>query len=128
MARNIKADTSLNISKLVDLKNFSSDAEFARFVGVSPALVSRWRSRNTYDVDKIANAFPEVSISWLLSGEGPMLKEEKEKEEEYELLPRITEDKGRPYYDVDFHSGYNYALQFIELQTHTRRRIKQRTI
>lgn len=106
MARNIKADTSLNISKLVELKNFSSDAEFARFVGVSPALVSRWRSRNTYDVDKIVNAFPEVSISWLLSGEGPMLKEEKEKEEEYELLPRITEDKGRPYYDVDFLGGY----------------------
>lgn len=106
MARNIKADTSLNISKLVELKNFSSDAEFARFVGVSPALVSRWRSRNTYDVDKIVNAFPEVSISWLLSGEGHMLKEEKEKEEEYELLPRITEDKGRPYYDVDFLGGY----------------------
>lgn len=108
MARNIKANTSLNISKLVELKNFSSDAEFARFVGVSPALVSRWRSRNTYDIDKIVNAFPEVSISWLLSGEGSMLKEEKEmeKEEEYELLPRITEDKGRPYYDVDFLGGY----------------------
>ena len=76
MARNIKANTSLNISKLVELKNFSSDAEFARFVGVSPALVSRWRSRNTYDIDKIVNAFPEVSISWLLSGEGSMLKDE----------------------------------------------------
>lgn len=49
-----------------------------------------------------------ISSSWLLTGEGPMLKEEKvnEKEEEYELLPRITEDKGRPYYDVDFLGGY----------------------
>lgn len=47
-----------------------------------------------------------LSPSWLLTGEGPMLKEEKEKEEEYELLPRITEDKGRPYYDVDFLGGY----------------------
>lgn len=49
-----------------------------------------------------------ISASWLLTGEGPMLKEEKEmeKEEEYELLPRITEDKGRPYYDVDFLGGY----------------------
>jgi len=47
-----------------------------------------------------------LSPSWLLTGEGPMHKEEKEKEEEYELLPRITEDKGRPYYDVDFLGGY----------------------
>lgn len=105
MARNIKADTSLNISKLIEYKKLSSDAEFARFVGVSPALVSRWRSRNSYDVDKIVNAFPEVSIPWLLSGEGEMLKADS-KEEEYELLPRITEDKGRPYYDVDFLGGY----------------------
>lgn len=74
MARNIKADTSLNISKLIEYKKLSSDAEFARFVGVSPALVSRWRKRNSYDVDKIVDAFPEVSIPWLLSGEGEMLK------------------------------------------------------
>lgn len=57
---------------------------------------------------KIVTRYPEFSLDWLLTGEGPMLKEEKEKEreEEYELLPRITEDKGRPYYDVDFLGGY----------------------
>ena len=57
---------------------------------------------------KIVARYPEFSLDWLLTGEGPMLKEEKEmeKEEEYELLPRITEDKGRPYYDVDFLGGY----------------------
>ena len=76
MARNIKANTSLNISKLIEYKKLSSDAEFARFVGVSPALVSRWRKRNSYDVDKIVDAFPEVSIPWLLSGEGEMLKDD----------------------------------------------------
>lgn len=57
---------------------------------------------------KIVARYPEFSLDWLLTGEGQMLKEEKEKEreEEYELLPRITEDKGRPYYDVDFLGGY----------------------
>lgn len=57
---------------------------------------------------KIVTRYPEFSLDWLLTGEGPMLKEEKEmeKEEEYEQLPRITEDKGRPYYDVDFLGGY----------------------
>lgn len=46
-----------------------------------------------------------LSPSWLLTGEGEMLKADS-KEEENELLPRITEDKGRPYYDVDFLGGY----------------------
>ena len=46
-----------------------------------------------------------LSPSWLLTGEGEMLKADS-KEEEYELLPRITEDRGRPYYDVDFLGGY----------------------
>ncbi len=75
MANRIKADTSLNISKIKALKNFSSDAELARFLGVSPALLSRWKTRNTYDIDKIIEAIPNISISWLLTGEGDMLTE-----------------------------------------------------
>ena len=127
MASKIYANTSLNISKIIDEKKLSSDAEFARVVGVTPQTVSKWRSRNTYDITKIVNAFPDISVPWLLSGEGPMCTKHEirveivdspgetpntpvdtpdEKEEEYELLPRITEDRGRPYYDVDFLGGY----------------------
>lgn len=73
MANKIFADTSLNISKIMSEKNISSDADFARKVGVTPQTVSKWKARNTYDVTKIANTFPDVSLSWLLTGEGPML-------------------------------------------------------
>lgn len=74
MSSKIKADTSLNISKIKEMKNFSSDAELARFLGVTPAVLSRWRTRNTYDIDKIVDAIPNISLSWLLTGEGEMLR------------------------------------------------------
>ena len=76
MSSKIKADTSLNISKIKEMKNFSSDAELARFLGVTPAVLSRWRTRNTYDIDKIVDAIPNISLSWLLTGEGEMLRGE----------------------------------------------------
>ena len=76
MASKIYANTSLNISKIIDEKKLSSDAEFARVVGVTPQTVSKWRSRNTYDITKIVNAFPDISVPWLLSGEGSMFTQE----------------------------------------------------
>lgn len=79
MSSKIKADTSLNISKIKEMKNFSSDAELARFLGVTPAVLSRWKTRNTYDIDKIADAIPNISLSWLLTGEGEMLRTSEEK-------------------------------------------------
>lgn len=59
-----------------------------------------------------------ISRSWLLTGEGPMLRNttpvvvqvEEEDDEEDELLPRITENEGRPYYDIDFLGGYGDFL------------------
>lgn len=56
--------------------------------------------------NKIVARYPDISLHWLLTGEGEMLRTAEEKAEEYELLPRITEDRGRPYYDVDFLGGY----------------------
>lgn len=93
MSSKIKANTSLNISKIKEMKNFSSDAEFARFLGVTPAVLSRWRTRNTYDIDKIADAIPNISIPWLLTGEGEMLRTAEEKVEE---KPHRIESNVRP--------------------------------
>lgn len=93
MSSKIKANTSLNISKIKEMKNFSSDAEFARFLGVTPAVLSRWRTRNTYDIDKIVDAIPNISIPWLLTGEGEMLRTAEEKAEE---KPHRIESNVRP--------------------------------
>lgn len=55
-------------------KNFTSKAEFARYLGVSPQNLSQWLKRNTFDINIIEDKFPEVNHIWLLTGEGEMLK------------------------------------------------------
>jgi len=74
MATNITADVSLNIRELMREKKIPSEAEFGRVLDVSKHVVSKWKERNTYNVDKIVNAFPDVNRTWLITGEGPMLK------------------------------------------------------
>lgn len=66
---------------LVNLINFYTDgnkAKFAKHVGVSPQAVSTWITRNTFDAELITKSCREVSPSWLLTGEGSMLRGEGE--------------------------------------------------
>ena len=49
-------------------------AQFAKMLGVSPQTVSAWCSRNTLDMELIYTKCVGVSPSWLLTGEGPMLR------------------------------------------------------
>ena len=87
---------------------YTSQQAFADALGIKQGSLSDiYRAKNGIGVSgriKIALLKRGVNIDWLDTGEGSILKEEKE--EEYELLPRITEGKGRPYYDVDFLGGY----------------------
>lgn len=109
-------------------KNFSALAEYfkskgvtqlaiAEKLGVSKAYVNALMTgKKAFGKSQAAKWSSEfgISASWLLTGDGDMFTtsssdeqgEVKRVEEEYELLPRITEDKGRPYYDVDFLGGY----------------------
>lgn len=109
-------------------KNFSALAKYfkskgvtqlaiAEKLGVSKAYVNALMTgKKAFGKSQAAKWSSEfgISASWLLTGDGDMFTtsssdeqgEVKRVEEEYELLPRITYDKGRPYYDVDFLGGY----------------------
>lgn len=67
-------DKSLIINKLKSAYNFSSDSEFARFLGVKPTTLSSWHSRNTFDIDLIYAKCVDVNSDFLLSGNEPILK------------------------------------------------------
>lgn len=67
-------DKKLILNKLKEHKNFSTDADFARYIGITPQNLRNWYDRDTYDINKLCIAFPEVSADWLLTGEGEMLR------------------------------------------------------
>ena len=56
------------------------------------------------NLEKIMAAYPEVSIEWIISGKGTPLKQENEDS------PKISFDKGIPYYNVDFIGGFDIVL------------------
>lgn len=73
----INIDKSLILSKIKLHYGFKSDAEFAKFLGIKPATLSNWSSRNTIDYERVYTICKDIDANWLLSGVGPMLKSEK---------------------------------------------------
>ena len=98
----MKIDKVLILNELMAHKNFQTKAKFARFLDITPQNLSKWFERNTFDIDTIDNKFPEVSRTWLLTGEGEMLKNDCQSE-----ISVNHQGKGVPYYDVDFIGGFD---------------------
>ena len=70
----------MNTDKVLnDLKaylGFNSDAELARALEVSPQNLSAWRKRDSLNVNKLVDKYPELSEAWLRTGVGEMLVSE----------------------------------------------------
>ena len=47
---------------------------FAKFLGVAPSTISSWLARDTFDYELIFAKCEIINPSWLLTGEGSMLK------------------------------------------------------
>lgn len=69
-------DKVLILNEIKKYKNFNSDKEFAIHIGISPQNLAKWYERNTFDIDKVFAAFPELSAEWLLTGNGTMIKKD----------------------------------------------------
>gem|GEM_PF-1346823 len=63
------------LDTLMSYKGFSRKTEFALFLEIKPNVLSNWYNRNSFDENILINKFPEISYSWLLTGEGSMLKD-----------------------------------------------------
>lgn len=67
-------DKTLILNKLQAHYNFKKDIDFADFLGISGQLLSKWKSRNTFDVDILYTKCTEIRPEFLLSGEEPILR------------------------------------------------------
>jgi hypothetical protein len=74
-------DKCLRLSLIKKHYGFKSDAEFARFLNLTPQVVANWYRRNTFDYDILYTKCLDINANWLFSGEGSMTKEEVNKEE-----------------------------------------------
>ena len=68
-------DKSLILDKLKAYLNIDKDADFAAYLGIKPNVLANWRKRNAINEKAITQRCDFVNLSWLLTGEGQMLKE-----------------------------------------------------
>lgn len=98
-------DKTKILNELKKLRNFSTDAEFADFLGISPQNLSNWYKRNTFNENIIVKLFPEVHYSFIRTGEGEMLKNTS-----LDGPVPNHNGKGVKYFDVDFIAGFDIII------------------
>lgn len=69
----MKIDKSLILDEIKKYLNIKSDKDFCIYLGIKPNVLSNWKKRNTFDIDKITQKCEFISIDYLLTGKGPML-------------------------------------------------------
>ncbi len=101
-------DKVLILNTIKEYKNFKSDAEFARFLGIPPQNLSKWKARNTYDVELIYTKCPEINPEWLLTGQGETLKSNQiiqSVTQNRKTTDRLIENQEIPLYDFEPTAG-----------------------
>lgn len=98
-------DKILVLNALKEYKNFSSMAEFARYLGIKAQALSNWYTRNTFDIHILSDKFPEIDANWLLRGEGPMLKADSDGEVKASKAEPSAD--GLPLVPIEAVAGFN---------------------
>lgn len=70
----MRIDKISMVERLVSHYANGNKSKFAALLGVKPQTISAWITRNTFDSELIFAKCAGVSSSWLLTGEGEMLK------------------------------------------------------
>lgn len=80
---------------------------FEKNIGASKSYISNTKNISAKVVSNILRIYPELSPEWVLTGEGSMLKKENAVKSNF---PVKSEDKGVPYYNVDFVGGFDLVI------------------
>lgn len=94
------------IIQFVDYKGLSFNF-FEKNIGASKSYISNTKNISAKVVSNILRIYPELSPEWVLTGEGSMFKKENAVKSNF---PVKSEDKGVPYYNVDFVGGFDLVI------------------
>jgi SOS-response transcriptional repressor LexA len=94
------------IIQFIDYKGISFNF-FEKNIGASKSYISNTKNISAKVVSNILRIYPELSPEWVLTGEGSMLKKENAVKSNF---PVKSEDKGVPYYNVDFVGGFDLVI------------------
>lgn len=64
------------LQAIQDYYHFKKDSHFASFLGITPQVLSNWKSRETFDINIVYTKCVDFSLEWLVTGKGEMLKKE----------------------------------------------------
>ena len=68
------SDKSLILNRLKIALKCKTNADLAKQLGIAPNTLTNWYKRNTLDYDLIFSKCVHLSVDWLLTGEGNMLR------------------------------------------------------
>lgn len=94
MSRKNKIELILN--KLKEHYAFTTNKEFAKFLGIAPTTLSSWYSRNTIDYDLIYSKCVDIDANWLLTGEGEMLRTAAEQQQGQPPPKVVQKEEAKP--------------------------------
>lgn len=81
-------DKSQMVNELIAHYSNGNKSQFASLLGIRPQTINSWISRDTFDTELIYAKCVGVSADWLLTGEGDMLKEQREKPAAVSATPK----------------------------------------
>ncbi len=94
------------IMQFIDYKGIRINA-FEKSIGVSRSYITNTKNISAEVASLILRTYSELSAEWVLTGEGSMLKKENAVKSN---LPVKSDDKGVPYYNVDFVGGFDVVI------------------
>lgn len=69
-------DKAIMLDRVKEYYSFKTDVDFAKFLGITPQVLSNWKGRNSFDAELLYNKCPELNPSWLLCGKEPMISDD----------------------------------------------------
>lgn len=99
-------DKTLILNELQGHYKFKTDAEFARFLDITPQTLSNWKSRNTFDIEVLYTKCVGVNPEYLITGIKPMFKiDVKNVSVNRKSKTKVIEEQLVPLYDLEASAG-----------------------